>query len=254
MNPAYYVAAGSLVARSYQMDLVSNNLANAATVGYKPEKSFFTVYNKAKAAGRGLALSPYVNDGTVLAQSGMDFSQGSLKATGRSLDMAIEGNAFFMVKTAQGVLATRDGRFQLGKNSQLQTLDGGTVMGKNNLPITIDPAGGPVTVLKDGTVQQPGAGPGEEATTVGQIDLQAFATPSALQRVGSNRFDPSGSKPATVDATVTQGSLEQSSVDLPTCMIDMIRLNRLYEMSMKVASTVTNDMDEKSITDIATGH
>ncbi len=81
MDPAYYVAAGSLKARAYQLDLVSNNLANCTTVGYKPEKSFFAVFNKAKEEGRGLALTPFVDDGTVLAQSGMDFSQGTLRRT-----------------------------------------------------------------------------------------------------------------------------------------------------------------------------
>ena len=114
MDPAYYVAAGSLKARSFQLDMVSNNLANAATVGYKPEKSFFAIFNKAKSEGRGLALSPYVDDGTVLAQSGVDFGQGTLRTTGRSLDLAIEGNAFFMVQTPKGPMATRDGRLQLG--------------------------------------------------------------------------------------------------------------------------------------------
>ena len=253
MDPAYYVAAGSLKARSFQMDLVSNNLANAATVGYKPEQSFFSVFNKAKDAGRGLALSPYVNDGTVVAQSGLDFSQGSQKTTGRSLDLAIDGNAFFMVKTPQGLQATRDGRFQMGKDGQLQTLDGAALMGNNNLPIIVDPTAGAVTVLQDGSVQQPG-GPGQAATTVAQIDLRAFANPGSLRRAGASRYDTSGTQPGTATATVTQGALEQSSVDLPTCMIDMIRINRLFEMSMKVASTITNDMDAKSIGDIATGH
>jgi len=247
VDPAYYVAAGSLKARSFQLEMVSNNLANANTVGYKPEKTFFTIYNKAKADGRGLPLTPYVNDGTIVAQSGVDFSQGALKATKRPLDLAIEGNAFFMVKTAQGTQATRDGQFQIGVNGQLQTRDGAALIGKNNLPIQIDPAGGPVSVLADGTVQQGG-------TTAGQISLQAFDKPSMLQRAGSNRYDPGGAQAAPVNATIVQGSLEQSGVDLATCMIDMVRLNRLYEMSMKVASTVTNDMDEKSLTDISTGH
>jgi len=246
VDPAYYVAAGSLKARSLQLDMVSNNLANSATVGYKPEKSFFSVFNKAKADGRGLPLTPFVNDGTVVAQSGVDFSQGALKTTGRSLDLAIQGSGFFMVQTAQGIQATRDGRFQIGTNGQLQAMDGAPLLGKNNLPIQIDAAGGPVKVLADGSVMQ-----GDN--TAGQIDLRAFATPSALQRSGSNRFDPAGSKPATGSASVVQGSLEQSSVDLASCMIDMIRLNRLFEMSMKVASTVTNDMDARSISDISTG-
>ena len=112
-----------------QLDMVSNNLANSATVGYKPEKSFFSVYNKAKADGRGLPLTPFVNDGTVVAQSGVDFSQGAMKTTGRSLDLAIEGNGFFMVQTPKGVQATRDGRFQIGTNGQLQALDGSPLLG-----------------------------------------------------------------------------------------------------------------------------
>lgn len=246
MDPAYYVAAGSLKARSFQLDMLSNNLANSATVGYKPEKTFFSVFNKAKSEGRGLNLSPYVNDGTVMAQSGTDFGQGTLRRTARSLDLAIEGNAFFMVKTPQGVQATRDGRLQLGKDGQLQSLEGYPVLGKNGLPVQVDSAQGELSVQSDGTLQQ-------NKETVGEIGLKAFASPSSLVRVGSSRFDPRGAKEAPVEATVTQGSLEQSGVDLASCMIDMIRLQRLYEMSMKVASTVTNDMDARSISDISTG-
>jgi flagellar basal body rod protein FlgG len=229
------------------MDIVSNNLANAATVGYKPERTFFSVYNKAKDEGRGLPLTPYVNDGSIIAQSGIDFSQGSARTTGRSLDLAIDGNAFFMIRTPQGIQATRDGRFMIGKNGQLTTQDGYPVLGNNNLPIPIDPAGGPVAVLADGTVQQGDATPG-------QIALRAVANPSALTRLGANRYDLTGSTTAPANATVTQGALEQSGVDMASCMIDMVRLNRMFEMSMKVASTVTNDMDEKCITDISTGH
>ena len=82
-----------------------------------------------------------MDDGTLIAQSGVDFSQGAAKTTGRSLDLAIDGNAFFLVKTPQGIQATRDGRFQIGTNGQLQALDGAPLLGKNNLPIQIDPAG-----------------------------------------------------------------------------------------------------------------
>ena len=246
MDPAYYVAAGSLKARNYQLDTVANNLANASTVGYKGERSFFTVFNKATSEGKGLPLSTFVNDGTVLASRGMDFTQGNMRVTGRSLDLAIDGNAFFMVQTPTGPQATRDGRFQLGKGGQITALDGAPLLGKNGRPIAVDPAGGAFEVLADGTVQQ-------GATTLGQVDLKAFANPAALTRVGSNRFDASGSPEQAAKATVAQGTLEQSGVDVATCMIDMIRLNRLFEMSMKVASTITNDLDARSISDVSTG-
>jgi flagellar basal-body rod protein FlgF len=246
MDPAYYVAAGSLKARTFQLDTVANNLANAATVGYKPEKSFFAVFNKAVHEGRGLPLSGFLNDGTVLASRGTDFSQGTLKPTGRNFDLALEGSGFFTVRTPAGVQATRDGRMNMARNGQLQTLDGATVLGKNGQPITLDPANPAFTVLSDGTVQQ-----GTE--TVGQINIQDYASLEQLQRVGSNRFDPSGSPAKAATATLVQGSLEQSAVDIPTCMIDMIRLNRIFEMSTKAASTITNDMDARSISDVSTG-
>ena len=247
MDPAYYVAAGSLKARAYQLDTISNNLANSATVAYKPEKSFFAIFNKAASDGRGLPLSGYLNDGTVLASRGTDFSQGTLKSTGRTMDLALEGSGFFMVRSAAGVQATRDGRMTMGKGGQLTTLDGAAVLGKNGQPILLDPTNPAFSVLADGTVQQ-------GADTRGQINIQDFANPDVLQRAGSNRFDTAGAVPKASTATVTQGSLEQSGVDMATCMIDMIRMNRLYDMSMKVASTITNDMDSRSISDVSTGH
>lgn len=243
MDPAYYVAAGSLKARSFQMDTVSNNLANTTTVGYKTERSFFSIFNKAVASSRNLPLTPFVNDGTVLAQRGLDFSQGPAKATGRSLDAMIEGNAFFMVQSPNGPLATRDGRFQLGTDGTLQTMDGLPILGKNG-PIRIDPAGGPVTITPDGGVLQ-------GQNNLGQLDLRAFTTPGTLPRVGANRYDPANMEAAPANAKVTQGHLEQSGVDIATTMIDMIRLNRLYELSMKVASTISNDLDARSINDVA---
>jgi flagellar basal body rod protein FlgG len=244
MDPAYYVAAGSLKARSFHLETLSNNLANTNTVGYKTERSFFSVFNKARGSSRNLPLTPSVNDGTVLAQRGMDFSQGPSKPTGRNLDLAIEGNAFFMIQTPQGPRATRDGRFQLGPKGEIQTLDGSPVLGKNGQPLKINPTGGAFTFGLDGTLQQ-------DQTVLGQLDLKAYKTPAALPRTGSNRYDPTGVEEAPATATVTQGYLEQSGVDVASTMVDMIRINRLFEMSMKVASTITNDLDARSINDIA---
>lgn len=244
MDPAYYVAAGSLKARSFHLETLSNNLANANTVGYKNERSFFSIFNKAQASSRNLPLTKFVNDGTVLAQRGVDFSQAASKATGRNLDMAIEGNAFFMVRTPQGPQATRDGRFMLGPKGELQALDGAPLLGKNGQTIQIDPKKGEFSVAPDGTVNQ-----GQEA--LGQMDLRAYKNPVALTRVGANRYDPTGLEAAPATATVSQGFLEQSGVDVASAMVDMIRLNRLFELSLKVASTISNDLDARSINDIA---
>lgn len=244
MDSGYYVAAGSLMARSFQLEVVSNNLANAATVGYKPDQPFFAVFNKAAGSGRKLPLSGYLNDGVVFAETGVVTEQGTLKATGRQLDLALEGNAFLNVRTPVGDRVTRDGRLQMGTNGQLQAMDGSPVLGKNGQPIAVDPKKGNVSITADGTVQQ-------ADTVLGQLDLKAFEKPGALKRTGALRFDPTGSTETTVKGTVTQGHLEQSSVDSASTMVEMIRLNRLFEMSQKVASTLTNDLDSRSINDVA---
>lgn len=244
MDPAYYVAAGSLKARSFQLEVLSNNLANADTVGYKTERSFYSLFNKATSSARNLPLTKYVNDGAVLAQRAIDFSQGASKATGKGLDLAIEGNGFLVVQTPQGPRVTRDGRLKIGEGGQIQSLDGSPLLGKNGQPLTINPGGEQLSFSPDGTLQQ-------GSNVVGQLDLKAYETPYALKRVGSNRYDPSGLAETEAKATVAQGYLEQSSVDVPAAMIDMIRLNRLFEMSMKIASTLSNDLDSSTINSIA---
>lgn len=244
MDPGYYVAAGSLKARSFQLDVVANNLANAATVGYKPDRPFFAVFNKAAGSGRGLPLSASLNDGVVFGETGVVTEQGSLRATGRALDVAIEGNAFLVIRTPGGDRLTRDGRLQLGQGGQLEAMDGSAVLGKNGQPILLDPKNGTVSISADGTVQQ-------KEQPVGQLDLKAFEKPGALKRVGALRFDATGATEAPVKGTVTQGHLEQSAVDTASTMVEMIRLNRLFELSLKVASTLSNDLDSRSINDVA---
>jgi flagellar basal body rod protein FlgG len=244
MDPGYYVAAGSLKARAFQLEVVANNLANAATVGYKPDQPFFTVFNKAAGSGRKLPLSGYLNDGVVFGETGVVTEQGNLRATGRPLDVAIEGNAFLVVQTPDGTRVTRDGRLQMGQDGQLQAMDGSPLLGKNGQPITVDPKNGTVSISTDGTVQQ-------KDQVLGQLDLKAYEKAGGLKRTGALRFDPADAAEVPVKATVTQGHLEQSAVDSAATMVEMIRLNRLYEMSLKVASTLTNDLDSRSINDVA---
>jgi len=244
MDPAYYVAAGSLKARSFQLEVVSNNLANSATVGYKGDRSFFSVFNKAGGSARKLPLSGAVNEGVVFGETGVIMEQGTLRATARNLDFALQGEGFFMVRTPQGDRATRDGRFQIGIDGQLQAQDGSPVLGKNGQPVTVDPKLGELSLTPDGSLSQAG-------NPVGQLQLKNFEKAEAMPRVGNLRFDPSQAKETDFKGTAHAGFLEQSAVDLPSAMVEMIRLNRLFEMSMKVASTISNDLDARSITDVA---
>lgn len=246
MDPAYYVAAGSLKARAFQLETLSNNLANVSTVGYKTERSFFSVFNKAVQSDRNLPLTRYVNDGTVLGHRGIDFSQGPLKFTGRNLDLALEGEGFLMVNGPQGPRATRDGRLQMGTDGVLSARDGSPIMGKNGSTLRLNPRGGTPSFAPDGTLSQDGR-------VIGQIELRNFENAGSMAREGANRFNPGALKQKAPKAVVTAGHLEESTVDTAEAMVDLIRLNRLYEMSMKAASTITNDLDGRSITTIALG-
>lgn len=243
MDPAYYVAAGSLKARTFALDVVSNNLANASTNGYKADRTFFALFNKAKGAG----IPKQANDGTtVVGDSGVNLEQGTLTASGRPMDLALQGPGFLVVRTPQGDQFTRDGRLKLGQNGQLQAMDGAPLIGKNGQPISVDPAGGQVSVLPDGSVQQAGS-------TLGQFEIRDIANPQGLRKTGNTRFDPANAqaRAASPNTSLAQGFLEQSGVDIPTAMVDMIRINRLFELSLKVASTVSNDLDTRSINDVA---
>jgi flagellar basal body rod protein FlgG len=181
-----------------------------------------------------------VDEGTVYAQKGMEFAQGALKHTERSLDFAINGNAFFSVQTDDGVMVTRDGRFTLGSDGRLLTLDGLAVLGTNG-PITLNAGGGNPTITQDGSLYQDNA-------FIAQLDLKAYEDTRPLTRLGTGRFDPAEAVEAPITADVVQGYLEQSSVDMASALVEMIRLNRLFEMSQKVASTITNDLDARSLT------
>lgn len=244
MDPAYYVAAGSLKARSIQLDGLANNLANVGTVGFKAERTFFSVFNKAKADGGRLPLTGVVNDGTVLANRGTDFSQGALRQTRAPFDLALEGEGFFAVRTPAGDRLTRDGRFTLSSDGRLVTHGGDMVLGKNGQPIQVALDQGAITISPDGSVFQDGQ-------AIGQLDLRQVQDPQRMTREAGNRFDPAGTTAAPFNGRVAQGYLEQSGVDMASAMVDMIRLNRLFEMSMKVASTLSNDLDSRSINDIA---
>lgn len=241
MDPAYYVAAGSLKARSFALDVVSNNLANASTHGYKADRTFYSLFNKARGAG----FAKQANDGTVIGERGVNLEQGALTQTGRPLDLGLEGPGFLVVRTPQGDRLTRDGRLKLGQGGQLQAMDGAPVLGKNDQPLAVDPAGGAVTVGPDGTLQQGGA-------ILGQLEIRDVANPLGLKKIGNTRFDPANAQvgPASPNTRVAQGHLEQSGVDMPSAMVEMIRINRMFEMSMKVASTVSNDLDSRSINDV----
>jgi flagellar basal-body rod protein FlgG len=168
-------------------------------------------------------------------------TQGSLNQTGNSLDLAIQGRGYFQVLLPSGTLAyTRDGSFQVTNTGQVVTAEGYPIQ-----PALTIPAGTQsVTIGNDGTVSVQLAGQ-TAATTVGTVQLADFINPTGLQNLGGNLLAESASSGAATTGTpgvsglgtLTQGSLEASNVNVVEEMVNMIQIQRAYEMNSKAVQT-----------------
>lgn len=220
-------------------DVVSNNLANAATAGFKRDGiSFNEALERDLAAdgGRGRSLGS-LGVGATPKQEYTDLTVGTISTTNNPLDMAINGpTGFFGVLTPAGVRYTRDGSFTLDSTGVLTTRDGFPVLDYRSQPIAI--GNGKVVVESDGTIFV-------DSRQVSQVGI--FDGP--VKKEGKNLFASQGDVLPLVQtqrSNVVQGALEGSNVNAIESMIDMIRINRTFEMSQKSIQT-QDDLTQRLI-------
>lgn len=227
MLEGLYSAAAGMAAQQQHMDAVANDLANVDTTGYKSLRLGFRdlLYTQ---AGKAAANNVYVGAGAAADQLGRSLEQGALQNTGRMLDVAIEGQGFFEVRLANGTTAlTRDGSFQLNSAGQLVDSTGNRVLP----PITV-PRGtteDQVTIAPNGSVTVAGK-------QVGRLSLVTVNSPEGLTPAGDNLFTAgaaSGAARPATGATLQQGYLEGSNVDMGDAMVAMIDAQRSFEMASK---------------------
>ncbi len=249
MNQALYVAKTGLDAQQTRMAVVSNNLANVNTTGFKQGRAVFEdlLYQNVRQSGgqtsQDTMLPSGMNLGTgvrVVATEKL-FTQGSLLQTDNAMDVAINGRGFFQIQTPAGDIAyTRDGAFQLDDQGQLVTSSGYIV----DPGISIPDGAQSITIGNDGIVTVKLAG--QSATTqVGTLQIADFINPVGLQPVGENLYietAASGSpQPGTPGqdglGTLAQGALESSNVNVVSELVNMIETQRAYEMNSKAIST-----------------
>lgn len=249
MNPALWAAKTGLDAQQTQMTVVSNNLANVNTTGYKKGRAVFEdlMYQNVRQVGASTTQNTQAPSGLSLGTgvrivaTEKVYTQGSFNQTGNSMDMAIQGRGFFQVLMPDGTLAyTRDGSFQVNSQGQLVTSSGYPVQPA----ITIPSSAQSVTVGVDGTVSVSLAGQAN-ATTVGQLQLADFINTAGLQPRGENLLTESAASGTAQVAnpgqnglgTLQQGALESSNVNVVEEMVNMIETQRAYEMNTKAIST-----------------
>ncbi|HJS91842.1 MAG TPA: flagellar basal-body rod protein FlgF [Steroidobacteraceae bacterium] len=211
------------------------NLANASTTGFKADLAAF---QSQPVAGSGYASRVYASEST----AGWDQSQGALTATGRPLDVAVQGRGFIAVQGPDGQEAyTRDGDLHLTPEGLLVTSTGQMVLGDNG-PISLPPSSS-IKIADDGTVSVlPLGQPAESLAAIGRIKLVNPAQDSLVRETGG-LFRLAGGGTAAADASVklTSGVLESSNVDLASAMVNMIDLARNFQLQVKAMKSADDN-------------
>ncbi|HEV7633595.1 MAG TPA: flagellar basal-body rod protein FlgG [Steroidobacteraceae bacterium] len=249
MNSALWAAKTGLDAQQTKMSVVSHNLANVNTTGFKKDRAIFEdlLYQNVKQVGGSTSqdtVSPTglsVGTGVRIVATEKNYTQGGLSNTGNSLDVAINGRGFFQVLMPDGSFGyTRDGSFKMSAEGELVTSSGYKVQPG----ITIPSGAQSVTIGTDGVVSALVAG-AAAPTQIGTLQLTDFVNPSGLQPRGENMVvESAASGPAQTSTpglnglgTVQQGSLEGSNVNVVEELVNMIETQRAYEMNSKAIST-----------------
>ena len=249
MYPALWIAKTGLDAQQTRMSVISNNLANVNTTGFKRDRASFEdlIYQNVRQVGASSSqdteLPSGLNLGTGVRTVATQklHTQGNLVQTNNNLDFAIEGRGFFQILTPDGSIQyTRDGTFSMNQDGQIVSPNGYPL----EPAITIPANTLSVTVGSDGTVSALVAG-NDAPTQIGTVELADFINPMGLEAMGGNLFREtlaSGAPTTTTPGqdgvgTLIQGSLESSNVNVVEELVNMIETQRAYEMNSKAIST-----------------
>lgn len=249
MLASLWIAKTGLDAQQTRMDVISNNLANANTTGFKSSRASFQdlMYQNHGQPGAQTTEQTQSPSGLMLGTGvrvvGTEklFTQGSVTQTGNSLDVAIQGRGFIQVSKPDGAVAyTRDGSLHSDANGQLVTADGYAIEPAITLPSNVQS----ITIGNDGTVSATTNG-SATSVQIGTLQLADFVNPAGLQPQGNNLYLETSSSGAPQTGqpglngmgTLLQGALESSNVNVVEEMVNMIETQRTYEMNSKAISS-----------------
>jgi len=250
MHPSLWISKTGLAAQDTKMNVISNNLANVGTTGFKKERAVFNdlLYQIKRQPGAASSQDTNLPSGlqqgtgvrTVATQK--MHSMGNLQITENPLDVAVNGRGFIQVAMPDGTTGyTRDGALQVDETGQIVTATGYVVQPAVSIPATA----ATITIAEDGVITVVDGATGL-ASQAGQVQLADFINPAGLQAIGGNLFRettasgaPTTSNPGLNGmGAVLQGTLENSNVSVVEELVDMISTQRAYEMNSKVISTV----------------
>ena len=236
MNGAIYLASSGAILNQRRLEILSNNLANITTSGFKRQTTAFQILDspedlKQALAGFSLGAATPTTPIWQHMETRIDLTQGRMKKTGNPLDLALSGKGFFCIQTPEGVRYTRKGNFMLNADKELITPDGHAVLGESG-PIKVD--GNHLSVDQDGGINVDGQ-------PAGALRIVDFDGESRFRRRGGTLFVPpalAGEGKKAQEVQVIQGFLESSNVDAVKTMVEMIDTLRSYEAYQKTIRTL----------------
>jgi len=248
-----YVSLSGAVAQERNLAIISNNLANTNTVGFKKDLSIFEAFPpdidpsliQGSIPSSIRILPPDLcglneNSYTHILKTATDFSNGILRETKNPFDLAIDGEGFFAVRTSDGIHYTRKGNFVLNKNGEIVTQNGNPVLDASDSPIRVE--GKNFRVSSNGEIWV-------DEAKVGEIKIVKFDNPSLLEKVGNTEFKPTRTdikiSDATDNATVRQGMLEYSNVSPLSETVEMINTQyafNAYQKLIKASDEMTDGL------------
>ncbi len=249
MMNSLWIAKTGMSAQQTHLDVISHNLSNVSTTGFKRNNAVFQdlIYQNLRQVGaqateeNQLPTGLHLGLGVNVVATSRTFTQGSLQQSGNSLDVAIDGNGFFEVQLPDGTVGyTRDGSFKLDAQGQVVT-SGGLPIAPG---ITIPADAKSISIGQNGVVSVTTAG-NPEPQQVGQLTMSSFINPAGLEPVGQNLYRESAASGAPQQAEpgtnglglVKQGFLENSNVNVVEELVNMIQTQRAYEMNSKAIQT-----------------
>lgn len=223
MDNTKYVALSRQMGLWKQMDIVSNNMANMNTSGFKQDEAIFTSYivETKKAEGFGQVPVVFTQDFGIFK----DFQEGAFQETGNQLDVAIQGDGFFALETTQGERYTRKGQFSLDYEGKIVTKEGDVLLSENSEPFFIAPGEKEIYISESGDVST-------ENGVIGRLKVVAFADNQKLKKIGNTMFENVEGNTMEVgvaDIRIKQRMVEKSNVEPIVEMSKMIKLQRSYE-------------------------
>ena len=243
MIAGLYTAANGMLALEQRQEILSNNIANASTPGFKSHAAtqlgFNQVFSKALQESFHFDHAAAPAGGVKVVESYTNLAQGMHQKTNNPLNLALQGPGYFVVDTPMGERYTRNGNFTLNTEGDLVTLEGHTVQGASGAPLRL--SGGTPNIAKDGAATVDGM-------PVGRLRLVEFEQPERLLRQGDNLYAASEEVAKQMQESLTtsalQGNLEMSNINLAREMVNMMLVSRTYNSNQKVIQGVDSTLGQ----------